>query len=135
MPSHHPRIRIPLLVLMLSLAWGAGCASAKTTIAASPDRSTLTGEQLAELRVDNAYDAILALRSNWLQERGPDSINNPSKVIVVLDNVELGLVETLRTIPIRTITRIRHLDGVEANARYGVGHGAGAIVITTYPTP
>jgi hypothetical protein len=110
-----------------------GCATAGGPGSPRLDRATLTQGQLAEQHVENAYDAVQALRSNWLQERGPDSFLRPSRVIVFVDNVALGTVESLKTVPIRYVVSIHHLDGLEATARYGGGHGAGAIVVSTYP--
>ena len=102
------------------------------------DRSVLIPAELADQHFANAYDAIESLRSNWLQARGPDSFTNPSVVYVYLDNVRLGTVETLRALDLKVLNRIEHFDGVAATARWGVGHGAGVILVTTLgprPTP
>jgi hypothetical protein len=127
------RLRKTGLTALLFAVLGA-CASAGRAGSTSPDRSTITQAQLEEQHVDNAYDAVQALRSNWLLERGPDSFMKPTRVIVFLDYVALGTVESLKTIPVRNIVSIRHLDGLEASGRYGMGHGAGAIVVSTYPS-
>jgi hypothetical protein len=127
--AHRHKIGVAVTLFVLLGA----CATAGRAHSVRPDRSTLTQDQLAEQHAENAYDAVLALRTNWLQDRGPDSFVNPSRVIVFLDDMSLGTVETLKMLSIRSIVSIHHLDGVEATARYGVGHGAGAIVVATYP--
>ncbi|MEO8619502.1 MAG: glycosyl hydrolase 115 family protein [bacterium] len=122
--------RFLLLVVALS-----ACASNRTAEsnakAPSPNRNVLSGTDLREQHFNTAYDAIEALRSNWLQTRGPDSFQSPSIVIVYLDNVKLGGVETLRAIELTALRTIEHFDGTTATARWGVGHGGGVILIST----
>lgn len=112
----------------------AGCVKRPDTGAPpAPNRSAISRLQLEQQHYENAYEAVEALHSTWLSERGTDSFSNPTKVVVYMDNVRLGGVETLRTVSTRIIYSIAHLNGVEASARYGIGHGAGAIVVATYP--
>jgi hypothetical protein len=94
----------------------------------------LTREQLAEHRFTTAYEAVAALRSNWLETRGVDSFRTPSQVLVYMDNVRLGGVETLRGVAISAITYIQHYDGISATERWGFDHGAGVILVSTQPT-
>jgi len=96
------------------------------------DRNLLTGEQLRSQHFENAYDAIEALRSNWLASRGPDSFQTPTIVLVYLDNVRLGGVEMLRGISTQSVASIQRFDGLEATARWGIGHGAGVIYVTSW---
>lgn len=99
----------------------------------SRDRTVLTQSQFGAHQFNTAFDAIEALRSNWLKTRGPDSFQTPSQVRVYLDNVSLGDTATLRTIAINTIVYIRYFDGVQATARWGLDHGAGVIYVSTRP--
>lgn len=99
----------------------------------SRDRTVLTQTQFGAHQFNNAFDAIEALRSNWLKTRGPDSFQAPSQVRVYLDNVSLGDTATLRTISINTIVYIRYYDGISATARWGLDHGAGVIFVSTRP--
>jgi hypothetical protein len=96
------------------------------------NREIITSEQILEYRFANAYEAVQALRSNWLQTKGVDSFRNPGQVRVYVDDTFLGGVETLRTIAVSTIYVIRHLDGVAATARWGVDHGQGVILVMTH---
>ena len=95
------------------------------------DRNIITQAQMLDGHFDDAYSAVEALRSNWLIARGPDSFVSPSIVKVYIDNVYLGPVATLRSVSVKTIGSIQHLDPLEATARYGVGHGAGVIYLET----
>src|SRR5258708_22994165 len=111
---------------VILIATTLGCVSNRTEESAPrTDRNLLTQEQLRAQHFDNAYDAIEALRSNWLLTRGPDSFATPSVVWVYMDNVKLGGIETLRAVPIGTISTIQHLDPITSTPRYVVGHAAG----------
>ena len=109
-----------------------GCASRLKTGEAR-DHGTLTKEQIAESHFNTAYDAVEALRSNWLNARGTDSFRTPSEVLVYLDNTKLGGTETLREIAANTIVYMRFYDGIAATGRWGIGHGAGVIYVSTHP--
>lgn len=97
------------------------------------DHGMLTKEQIAENHFNTAYDAVEALRSNWLRARGTDSFQTPSEVLVYLDNTRLGGTDTLREIAANTIYYMRFFDGVAATGRWGVGHAAGVIYVSTHP--
>jgi hypothetical protein len=123
-----------VLVLVASLMLTSACASSRaTTTEAAPrgDQSILTADQLNAQIYQTAYDAIEALRTNWLRPRGPDSFRNPSTVVVYLDNEKLGGVEMLRGVQLLNVLVIRHYDAASANARWGVGHASGVIQILT----
>jgi hypothetical protein len=107
--------------------------SGRAVVSGAPraDRSLITREQIIEHGFTNAYEAVESLRSNWLLTKGPDSINNPSEVLVYLDNVRLGGVQTLKTISVTSVQWIRHYDGLTATARWGLDHGQGVIFVST----
>jgi hypothetical protein len=118
--------------LLLCIAATLACAPGRTGGTPRPDRSVLTQESLRDQHYENVYQAVEALRSNWLLSRGPDSFTAPSIVLVYMDNVKLGGVEWLRTVPISAVSTIQHLDPNEATARYGIGHGAGVILMQSF---
>jgi xylan 1,4-beta-xylosidase len=124
------QIRLGLVALVLT----ASCLGAPRT-APKPrvDYSVITAEQIEAQHYTNVYEAVLALRSNWLSTRGPDSFVMPSQVWVYLDNSRLGGVQTLAGLSTQGVTVIKHLTGIEATARWGIGHSAGAISILTWP--
>lgn len=95
-----------------------------------------------ELR--NAYILIEALHSNWMRERGVRP--QPARAVAVgarsvagenggiqvyLDGHRMGGTEVLRGIPSGTVYSIRRINGVQAQARFGVGHSEGAILVAT----
>jgi hypothetical protein len=114
---------LPLLLL------SSACASRGTGGQQSAD--LLTAAQLADHHYVNAWEAVSALRPNWLHQRGQDSFNQPSEIQVYLDLVRLGTVEELRSVPIATIGYLRRFSGPQATARWGTGHSAGVILIST----
>ncbi len=121
-----------LLASYLSLAGCATTGGVKTGDAR--DHGTLTREQIAENHFNTAYDAVEALRSNWLTVRGgADSFQTPSEVLVYMDDVRLGNTDKLREVAASNIYYMRYLDGVAATGRWGVGHSAGVIYISTRP--
>jgi hypothetical protein len=123
-------LRSTILVLSLS----AACIGApRTSGPARVDASTITEEQLASRHYQNLYEAVHALRSNWLSTRGADSFRAPSQVWVYMDHQRFGGVETLSSIATQGVTSITHLSGIDATARYGLGHSAGVISVHTLP--
>ena len=120
-----------LIMLALLVLCGACSSGRKSANLPQRDRNVITGEELIEGHFITVYDAVEALHPPWLAARGPDSFVAPSEVLVYLDNVKLGGVSNLRNLDLHSIRYIRHYDGVTATARWGVGHGAGVILITT----
>jgi hypothetical protein len=122
--------------LALALA-GLACASGPRK--GSPSRrgnDVITAEEMASVQFSNLFDLVQALRFRWLQSRGPDSINmQPGQVQVRLDDTRLGGVETLRTVAPTGVVSIQWVDPTTAAARWGMGYGHGAIVISTRRQP
>ena len=128
------RASVARLFLYTVLATAAGCAIHHAEEADHrSNRSILTQEQIAPQHYNTVYDAIESLRSNWLRTRGTDSFQNPSEVRVYLDNTLLGGTDKLREIAAKDVTFIKYFDGVSATARWGVGHAAGVIFLSTHP--
>jgi len=129
--------RLAVFLLLLACARSAPTGGPAVPEGLPPgaraDRTTLTQVQIGDHRFTTMYDAVEALRSNWLKSRGPDSFSSSSKVRVYLDNVSLGDVETLRTIAVATVVYVRFFDGISATARWGLDHGSGVIYVSTRP--
>jgi hypothetical protein len=110
----------------------ASCAGPKSDPGQPrPDFNLLTQKTLIDNHFQTAYDAVASLRSNWLNVKGTDSFTAPTEVRVYLNDTLLGGVETLREIGTPTVVWIRHYDGIAATARWGLGHGAGVIYVST----
>jgi hypothetical protein len=122
-------IALASCALVLSLAACAGTAPRQSTVR---DRNVITAADMKAQNFTNVYDAIAALRSNWLTPRGTDSFNNPTPVRVYFDTADMGTVQALRTIAPSAIGYVRYYDANEATARWGVGHGQGVIFVSSY---
>jgi hypothetical protein len=107
-----------------------GCAAGSVQTGARIDRNAISSEQLKKTTLGSPYDVVQALHPSWLQPRN-DSFTKSSQVWVYLDNTKLGDVTTLRGIPMQTIREIRYFDPVDAQNRWGTGHAAGVILVTT----
>jgi hypothetical protein len=109
------------LAILSSVALCVACASTASPpdgTAPRQDRTVLTQAQILDRRYTNLYDAVAAMRSNWLRPRGMDSFTNPSQVWVYFDDTRLGDVQTLRQLQPQVISTVRFIDGVSAQARY-----------------
>ncbi|MGH7522500.1 MAG: hypothetical protein ACREMI_14585 [Gemmatimonadales bacterium] len=120
-----PFALVATVMLMAGSACGGGRAQPGT---AQPrtDREMLTTEELNQRSFYSAYEAVDALRPLWLSRPGLGS-----EVQVYVDDNRMGGVAALRSVRTLSIAFIKHLDGIQATARYGRGHDAGAILITT----
>jgi hypothetical protein len=114
-----------------------GCASggaATSATAPSGNRDLLLREEMDKGQWANAYEAVRNLRPQWLRVRGRDTITgDPGGVQVLLDDVRLGGVEVLRTLPISGVVYFQFVDGISASQRWGTGFGNGAIFVSTRP--
>jgi len=114
------------------LAALAGCAPSLQHEHVDPQ--TLTQAQFDGAHFHNAYEAVQALRSNWLNAR-PMSPNAwlEGGVQVYMDNVRLGGLSELQAIPMSTVVYIRHFDALQATERWGLNHTQGVIFVSTHP--
>lgn len=127
-----PRMRSASIAL-LSAVLAMSCANSTrpANSATESDRDILSREQILQAGSRNVYDAILALRSNWLVTRGVDSLNDPVRVQAYLDDSRLAGVEALRQIPVVDVGFVRYYNGQQASLRWGLNHGQGAIYVAT----
>lgn len=109
----------------------AACAGGGAKNSPRQDQRLLTAEEMLASGYNDAFSVVQALRPQWLWTRGTTSINQSEVVKVYLDNSLLGGVDQLRQIPVRSISSIRHMDGLEATNRWGLDHGLGAILVST----
>jgi len=98
------------------------------------DRTVITRGQMLDANYTSVYDAVAALRSIWLQPRGPDSFVAPSIVWVYIDGARVGGVDVLKTMQPRLVNTVRFYDGPSATSRWGVDNGSGVIHVSTWST-
>ena len=120
-----------ILPVLISLVLLPACHHASS--APAPAFDYLSGQQMLEGNFHNVYEAVAALRGNWLIVHGTDSFQSPSQVWVYHDQTKLGGVETLKTVLVQDIAYVRHYNGTDATTRWGVGHAAGVIFVSSHP--
>ena len=127
-----PRRRHGWLVALVLFGLSSACRSTSTRETRRLDRSVITRDQMLDGAYVTVYDAVAALRSNWLRARGPDSFVMPSIVWVYIDGSRAGDVEVLRNIQPKLVNTVRFYDGPTATGRWGVDNGAGVIHVSTW---
>ncbi len=134
----------PATVALLILL--AGCAGAGSGNRGSPgDESrrfdVIESAELAKVRDHTALEAIRQLRPRWLRGRGPSirfarSTGQPTakrregRVRAYVDGIPRDL-ELLDMLDTEDVASMRFLNASDATTRFGIGHSAGAILITT----
>lgn len=81
----------------------------------------------------NALDAVRLLRPEFLQSRGVSSRGEHLPPTVYLDNVRLGSLQALETIPVGAIHEIRYLTPFTASLWLTPESLGGAILVRTRP--
>lgn len=139
MPIRHVvAARLPLAALCLALAL-PGCASsggaARATEESAPrakrDPNLITAEEMTHGQYANVYDVVRALRPQWLNFKGADTIlGEQGEVQVRLDESPLGGIASLQQVTAVGVTSIRFVDGITAAGRWGGAYTHGAILVT-----
>lgn len=122
--------RLTAAVAMLSVAT-AGCSTRSESGTTRSSAKTITTAEMQASGHQDAYSLVQSLRPQWLRVRGTSSFNLTETVQVYLDGSRLGGPDHLRQISTHSISSLRYLDGLEATQRWGLDHGAGAIVVST----
>jgi hypothetical protein len=123
--------RSPLLLLLLA-ALAAACST--NGVGTRAGRSDLiTVQDLQAANATNLFDAVRAIRPNWLRARSPNSLQRQGQVQVYFDDTRVGGVEALRNLPMQGIAFIQWFDPITASARWGLDHEQGAIYVSTRP--
>lgn len=101
--------------LLVALLLAGACAPTPPGRAAPRQANLLTQEELRASGATNLYDAIARLRPRWLQVRGARTFDTRTwPIYVYLNRSQLGGVEALRQIDVRSAYAVRYLTGTEA---------------------
>ncbi len=125
--------RISLVLLGLT---STACAAATSTSrpVEFAGRNVITAAEIVASSVHDLYFAVHKLRPEFLRRRGsgPESPFTESRVMVYVDGVRYGPVQSLHLIPPEIVKTIRYIRAAEANMLFGGAHSAGAIQVTTH---
>lgn len=96
-----------------------------------PNRITALDIQALD-GVKTAYDAVRALRPQFLRARPSGSVRNrqPVPIAVYVDGTYRGGTEILTQLQANAVAEIRWLSGTDATTRFGTNHESGAILVT-----
>jgi hypothetical protein len=119
-----------LAALVALCTFATACASSAEPRGRA-DTSIITTAELDAAGHSDTYTLIQSLRPRWLRVRGPTSARSSETVKVYLDGSLLGGVQHLRQISTHSVSSLQYLDGLEATQRWGMDHGAGAILLFT----
>jgi len=124
MPKH-------LLVSLFTAAL-AGCTPAPFNGSPAPGRDVLFAPEIVQSRVLDTYQAVTQLRPEFLKMREP-YLRSPrsNSLRVFLDEIDIGGVDALRSIPIDQVTAIRYVSATDAQFRWGGDHPQGVILVST----
>lgn len=124
--------------VLLGAAWTlVACAASSAPpayhAAAAVRRDMITAAEIVAARVADAYEAVARLRPEFLRRRGRvvGTMAAQPNVMVYLDELPYGGLETLRHIPLERVRLIRYLSPSDADMRWGGSHPTGAILVTT----
>lgn len=90
----------------------------------SRNRNVILREEFENTTVLTAYEIIRNIRPQWLRTRGV-----PTPIAVYINEIQDTL-DSLRFLQTENIAKMEYLNANQASARYGIGHGNGAILIT-----
>ena len=122
------------LLFALALPLGLwSCASG--SVGPSRDRNVISPEEIEAAKVRTALELVERLRPLWLRSRGGRSTPLTTEIVVYQDNIMLGDIEMLRSVPIDLVSSVRSLDSAEAGGLAGLGsrHVERVIMIITRP--
>ncbi len=121
------------LLLVGSLTIGGGCATNPQSGGSGSGPDVLTLEQIRRIDAHDALDVVRRLRPAWLRPRGATRFGGEpvAEPVVYLDNVYIGDPRALAGVRAENLYEIQHLSASDATIRYGTGHTAGAILVTT----
>jgi outer membrane cobalamin receptor len=98
----------------------------------------ITQEEIDKSTAADAYDLIQKLRPAWFTRRGVGSgqattdavggMDDGVRVVAYVDGIRWA---DLSTLTVERIKEVRYLNASDATTKYGTGHTAGAIEVTT----
>lgn len=134
-----PLVRGVRVAALVALACRPG--SRAPTASATGQRDEITRQEIQTVlsQSASAYDVVKRLRPEMLLRRSVTGVEPTPAMMakelpgvhVHVDDVRVGSFDLLSTIPATAVSSIRWLSATEASTRYGNGHTAGVIAVTT----
>ena len=106
--------------------------STATPAAVRRSGNLITEAEIAKVSARDGYHAVQLLRPDWFRVRGASSLSGQtSEAVVYMNGQRMGGLRALTQIQATGIREMRFMSASEATNRYGTGHDAGAILVTT----
>jgi hypothetical protein len=126
-------------VALAACSSGGGSASGTASSAQvrRGGQNLITSDEITQsgAGMETAFDIVQRLRPTMLRSRattfGSNNQGQQVPVVVYSDDVRLGTVENLRTIPATQVREIRYISATDATQRWGTNHSSGAIQVIT----
>jgi hypothetical protein len=123
-----------------------------------PTADLITREQIVGVKSSNLLEVVEALHNNWLRERMPTPTDRATTrqdttgraqytadnngagrsmpgqnggIQVYIDGTRVGGLAELKNIRPGDVYSVRRINGIDAQARFGIGHGAGVLFISS----
>ncbi|MDB4912973.1 MAG: hypothetical protein JWM95_617 [Gemmatimonadetes bacterium] len=153
------RATVAIAAIVVLCAPGVSLSAQETAAVQRPSSDLITREQILDTKSSSVYEVIESIHNNWYNVRIPAPSNranaridstgktagynddvNPSGrsapgasggIQVYIDGSRVGGTDELKKIRSADVYSIRRYNGTEAQARFGIGHSAGAIVVST----
>ena len=118
-----------IVLIGVAVACTHGAARSQPT----SDANVITRAEMERSEYASLYEVVQALRGRWLRSRGPNTIlGRQTEVQVMVDDMRLGGVNTLRSLTRDNVVQIAFVDPVTAAQRWGGRYAQGTIVVTTH---
>ncbi len=119
------------LVLSFILILAAGCAASAGGRTLSGNTDLIEREDILGSNRGTAYEVVEMLRPQWLRARSDQSVLREGGILIYVDDVRYGDLNSLRAINAREIFRMQRYNSTAASQRWGPGHSEGVIYIST----
>lgn len=124
---------VHVTLLMTAVALSAACATAGERTGGSGAVLEAAEIQAAGPQIRTAFDAIEQLRPQFLRTRANPTVGGSrlDPIRVYVNGTPWGAPESLRNVRAEEVVRIRFIRPGDAQTRYGMDHGSGALEVTT----
>ena len=139
-PASISRLAVALAFLPLVHGCRTAAPASQSPSQIGPSVSRTAADVLARseiqtARVNDAYEAVVRFRPEFLTRRSMAAATDPTTNIpvVYVNGVRQGNPEVLRSIPASTVMEIRYLSATAASSQFGPYHAAGVLAVRTNP--
>ena len=89
--------------------------------------------EMQTVQVNNAHEAVVRFRPEFLKRRGSPASADPAAgyPVVYLDGVRQGSPDLLRSIPANSVLEIRYLSASAATDQFGPYNAGGVLAVRT----